>query len=260
VNSSALPPLLILLGVLLLAVAWQGARRPVQRRFAVRDVLRRRGESALVVAGSLVGTALIVGSFIVGDTLDASIRQRAWTQLGPIDEVIIVPESGQADEIVSRISSGDEARIDGVMAFTTAAGAVASDAEERATPAAQIIELDFERARDFGGNPGVTGISGSTPGEGEVVVTDALASEIGVRAGDDVVVHLYGERIDLKVDRVVGQEGLAGFWIGEETESLNAFVGPGTLASVTQGGTGNAVAPAAQVVVSNRGDVIEGRP
>ena len=63
------PPLLASLavaGLVLGVVAWRGT---VLRRLALRQVARRPGESGLVVLGSVLGTAIIVGSLVVGDTL-----------------------------------------------------------------------------------------------------------------------------------------------------------------------------------------------
>ena len=45
--------------------------------------LRRPGEAVIVVLGSLLGTALIVASLAVGDSLDRSVRQTAYDVLGP---------------------------------------------------------------------------------------------------------------------------------------------------------------------------------
>ena len=42
-------------------------RGPLARRLALRQVNRRRAEAALVVAGSVLGTAIIVGSLVVGE-------------------------------------------------------------------------------------------------------------------------------------------------------------------------------------------------
>src|SRR5204862_5528995 len=79
---------LVLLLVATAGVAlYDAVRRPTLRRLAMRNVGRRRGEALLVVAGSLLGTAIITASFIVGDSLGASVRDSARTQLGPIDEV-----------------------------------------------------------------------------------------------------------------------------------------------------------------------------
>ena len=57
-------------------------RGPLTRRLALRQVSRRRAEAALVVAGSVLGTAIIVGSLVVGDTLDQSFKQDAYRDAG----------------------------------------------------------------------------------------------------------------------------------------------------------------------------------
>ena len=44
-----------------------------------------------MIVGSLLGTAIITGSLIVGDTIDRSIRAGAYDQLGPVDEIVSVP-------------------------------------------------------------------------------------------------------------------------------------------------------------------------
>jgi putative ABC transport system permease protein len=260
-NPALLTGLLITVGVVLLLVTAQAIRRPVQRRFAVRDVMRRPGEAALVIVGSLLGTALIAGSFIVGDTLDASIRQQAWDQLGPVDEVVVVSDPERAGEVVDLISDAREPRIDGVMSFLTARAAVASDASGPmlAEPGVQLIELDFEDAQNFGGDPSDTGISGATPRAGRVVLIEDLADGIGVAAGDDVTLHLYGSQLTLTVDRVLPQKGLAGYRTDGGTGSPNAFVAPGTVAAAVEKGIPRgAVPPSAQVVVSNQGGVEKG--
>ncbi|MGZ4415667.1 MAG: hypothetical protein ACXVRZ_15025, partial [Gaiellaceae bacterium] len=51
------------------------ARRPILRRLALRNAMRRPREALLVVLGSLLGAAIITGSAVVGDTMDSSIRQ-----------------------------------------------------------------------------------------------------------------------------------------------------------------------------------------
>src|SRR5207302_7911814 len=48
-------------------------RRPVLRRLALRNAARRPRETALVILGALLGTAIMTGSFVVGDTFSSSI-------------------------------------------------------------------------------------------------------------------------------------------------------------------------------------------
>jgi putative ABC transport system permease protein len=66
-------------------------RAPTLRRLAMRNVARRRGEGALVIVGCLLGAAIITSSLLVGDSLRASVRDVARTELGPVDEVVQVP-------------------------------------------------------------------------------------------------------------------------------------------------------------------------
>ena len=230
---------------------------PVQRKLALRNALRRKNEAALVIAGSLLGTALITGSFITGDTLDSSIRASARQQLGPIDEMVAVADPDRAAELEEALRPKDDPRIDGVMSLVAVQGSVATAGEDvLAEPEAQIIEADFDEARAFGGYPEDTGISGDTPAEGEVVISRDLADTIRSGTGDDVRVFLYGSEIELRVVRVLPRVGIAGFWLGLESKSANAFVARGTIERVTSGELPTAAAPPlTRVLVSNRGDV-----
>lgn len=260
-TTESLLPLAVLAGIVAAAVLWQIARRSVQRRLAFRDAVRRPGETMLVITGSLLGTALIAGSFIVGDTLDASIKQSAWTQLGPVDETIVVTDASRTAELERTVAGISDDRIDGVTAMTSVEGAIATaDASaDRAEPNAQLIEIDFKEAADFGGDPSITGITGPTPADDEVVVTDALADTLEVGTGDRVTAYVYDAELDLVVDRVIAQKGVAGFWPGDESSSPNAFVAPATIAGAAPAQfPEGAVPPAGTVMISNRGDVEEG--
>jgi putative ABC transport system permease protein len=81
-----MPTLAVLLGVAIVVAVYISLRRPFLRKLALRQLARRRREAMLVVAGSVLGTAIIVGSLVVGDTLNFSVKQVAYTSLGPTDE------------------------------------------------------------------------------------------------------------------------------------------------------------------------------
>src|SRR5437762_13606782 len=78
---------MILVALLSLPFLFVLARKPVLRRLALRNAVRRPRETALVILGSLLGTAIMTGSFVVGDTFNALICRTAHTQLGPVDEI-----------------------------------------------------------------------------------------------------------------------------------------------------------------------------
>ena len=137
-------------------------RRPVLRRLAFRNAVRRPREAALVVLGSLLGAAIITGSVVVGDTMDASIRQVARTHLGPIDELVSAREPRRAGAAPPRAAAA--------RARTTSTGCSRS---RRSTPPSRrparassrrrarrwSRSTSKQRAR-FGGDTDATGVSG----------------------------------------------------------------------------------------------------
>ena len=80
--------LAVLVVVLLAVVAVFALRNRVFFRLGVRNAGRRRGRAALIVAGLMLGTAIITASFATGDTMSSSIRSSAIAALGRTDEVV----------------------------------------------------------------------------------------------------------------------------------------------------------------------------
>ena len=226
------PTLVTLLGIALAAAGFIAVRRPFLRRLALRQIARRRGEAVLVVVGSVLGTAIIIGSLIVGDTLNFSVRQTAYTNLGPIDEIVSSPTVAQGDQAARRIEQlrGDP-DVDGLLTLRGDQAAVVrgSGAGRTAEPRASVFEVDFAQAAAFrGGVQGGSGLAGPAPGTGEAVINDDLATQLGARAGDRLTVYLYGRPTAVRVARVVPTVGLAGAGTGQ-TAARNAFFAPGTL-------------------------------
>jgi putative ABC transport system permease protein len=228
------------------------ARRPVLRRLALRNAVRRPRETVLVVLGSLLGTAIMTGSFVVGDTFNSSIRRVAHEQLGPIDEVVTL--NGKP-----AFNAAPSADVDGVLPLTLTRAAIATASDHRfAAPKAQLLETDFGQATNFGGDEHATGISGATPAAGEAVIGADLARTLHAKPGSEIEAFAYGNTVKLRVARVLPKKGVAGFWRGEETKANNAFVAPGTIARLANGHANSAAPPQALVLISNRGGVESG--
>jgi putative ABC transport system permease protein len=220
----------------LVVLAWA---RSTLRRLALRNALRRKADALLVVLGCALGTAIITGSLLVGDTLDASMRAEAPERLGPIDVVVSSYAAPIADGVEATLVGDPPAGTDGVLpalladaSLATPEGGGVEDRGREVLPAARLIEVDFAKARGFGGDPAATGISGPTPGPGQVALGRDAAEELRVGPGDSVEVYAYGQYRLLQVDRILPRLGVAGYASGFDSGSMNAFVAPGTIAEL----------------------------
>ncbi len=238
-------------------------RRPVLRRLALRNAMRRPREAALVVVGAMLGAAIITGSFVVGDTLDSSTRQLAYSHLGPVDEVVTVPNQGDWLLVGGRLLALPARTVDGILPIATMDAAVTAGppGARRSVPGSQIVGIDFRYGRDFGGDPSVTGITGPTPRLLHAAVTTDLAQALGVDAGSRIVVWAYGRSTPLRVDRVLPRRGLAGLTLAQtHAEANNVLVSYQTFSflSVPVSHPEYYAPPAYALAISNRGGVESG--
>jgi putative ABC transport system permease protein len=249
-----------IVGVTLADLVW----RPTFRRLAFRNALRRKNEALLVVLGSLFGTAIVTSAFVVGDTLQASLRDEARTRLGPIDEIVLVHRAPGLAGTFTKVTATPLPGTDGVLTMVTAAATVASVPDNgeprRAEPNAFVHEVDFDDAREFGGRPGDTGFvdAGPTPTGDDAVISRDLADGLGLQVGDRIDVYLYGQVTPFRVRGVVPRLGVAGFHPTFEPDAQNVFVAPGTLQRLAASATGGASDPEGRIFVSNTGGVFDG--
>jgi putative ABC transport system permease protein len=227
--------------------------RAVLRRLALRQIVRRPAETVLVVLGSVLGTALIMASLVVGDSLDRSVRQVAYDVLGPVDESVSSSSLEQGDEVAARLESlAADPRVDGVLTVRGAHATAVLDTGDGSTaePRVLVWELDFADAATFG-SPYPSGLDVGDPGAGGVVINDNLAERLGTDRGDELTFYLYGQPVRTVVRDVVMAEGLAGIGVGASA-NRDAFFSPGTLVQVAADA---GVEPTTTTFVSNRGGV-----
>ncbi len=233
------------------------ARRPILRRLAVRNAVRRPREALLVILGSLLGAAIITGSAVVGDTMDASIRQAARQHLGPIDELVVARNAGEWRSLQARLRALPSSAVDGVVplaSFDTATTA-GRGGTLRTAPNAHVVGFDFAAARAFGDAGSATGVTGPTPAAGHAAITTDLANVLGVGPGARIDVYAYGRPSRLTVDRVLPRLGLAGFSLTGQQEARNVLVSPSVFAAMAQRRPADAAPPSRYVAISNRGGI-----
>jgi putative ABC transport system permease protein len=157
-------------------------RRPALRRMGLRNLTRRKWNTVLVVLGSMVGTALISGSLVLGDSTGRFQENEARQTLGEIDEVV-----GQAGQ---RLPSDrrpkplfDASVADGI---TPEAVRELTETDEEATGG--VIDRVSGALRLREGPAGVDGVLGALTGEvpaeslnntGETVVAVPAITVVG---------------------------------------------------------------------------------
>ncbi len=240
---------LVILAVLLPFVLFDALARPTIRRLAFRNIARRPGEAALVVGGSLLATALITASFIVGDSFGTSIRGLAIDRWGPTDQLVLVESPEAVAEAVTAIDSLPPDLIDGTLGAIILDVSVGSTGQDRqVVPEVRLIEADPEAAATFTGDTEVYGPNTSSgPAANGLVLNQRVADELQVAAGDPVDVFIDGNPIAMTVEAVRPATGLNGF---------------GEILALPGAVTADLVDPASvatpSVMVSNTGDVFGG--
>jgi putative ABC transport system permease protein len=231
-----------------------GLRRRNLRRMAFRNIARRPLEAVMVVSGAALGTAIVTAAFVAGDTFDASIRDVARTQFGPIDETVEVDDAARLDDVASAVDADSLTDTDGTLSLVRAPAAVR--AGDHAEPIVGLGEMDFDDARAFGDDVAATGLAeaGPTPSGDEVVINRKLADDLQVGTGDIVEVLAFGQRLPVTVRTITPRVGLAGY--------SAMYLAPGTLAGLAAEAPSDVAAtnqpPMGEILVSNAGGVYDG--
>ncbi len=80
--------LLVVLGIVLGMTVALALRHRVFLRLGLRNGIRRRGRTAVIVVGLMLGTAIIASALGTGDTMSRTIRSSVVRSLGATDELV----------------------------------------------------------------------------------------------------------------------------------------------------------------------------
>ncbi len=241
-----------LVALLLLPLAVTAVRQRTLVTMAMRNIRRRRGEAALVVAGALLGTALITSAFVVGDVIEGSFADAARTQYGPVDVVVTTAGGADITDVGKAVEAAGIDGIDGLLATTTSTGTLEAPQHDAAVPQVAVMELDVTAARGFGAHPAITGLDTSEPLAADgIIVNRRTAEQLGVQAGDSLRLHAYDATVDLRISQVAAEVGLAGY--------AGAIVAPDTLGDLAEHSAIVAAPPSTQMLISLDGAVFDTR-
>src|SRR5437773_331453 len=89
--------LLLVVGAICLAVIGWAGRKRFPLRIGAGNFFRRKTQVAIVVAGLLIGTAIVSSSFVIQSTFDFTVRAAVFRALDAVDEVVFAasPDGGR---------------------------------------------------------------------------------------------------------------------------------------------------------------------
>src|SRR5215211_6374195 len=247
------------------AVAVLAIRNPVLLRLGFRNATRRRGRTALIVLGLMLGTAIVSAALTTGDTMSHTIRSSAVTSLGETDEVVS-PRSAEVDPqaqlgsatsaeyfstgalngVVERVRGSG--LVDGVAPAIVEPIAVQNPSARQSEPRVTLFASDPRRLEGFGDivdrDRGTVLLADLGPGE--TYINADAADKLDARPGDRIAAFAAGRRAPLRVAGVVD-------WPGTGTDG-SALILPLGAAQDLLGRPGQI----REVLVSNKGGPIEG--
>jgi putative ABC transport system permease protein len=154
-------------------------------RLCLRNLVYHwRGNSA-VALGVAVGTAVLTGALLVGDSLRGSLRDLTLRRLGWVDQAMVTPDFFRQAVADGLRSAGTADRIaPALLLQCTAARAPAPEATAPGPTAGHVTLVAIDET--FGANEG----EGVPPTAGAVTLNGALAEALGVGPGGKVTFRL----------------------------------------------------------------------
>ncbi|HWS88305.1 MAG TPA: ABC transporter permease [Pyrinomonadaceae bacterium] len=172
-------------------------------RLVLRNLTYYRRTNAAVVLGVGVAVAVLAGALLVGESVRASLRGLFLQRLGRATHVLSAPNffRERLGEDLRAGAGFKEAGFDAACPLVVAEGVVTHEASGRRAVAAQVYGVDA-RFWEFHGRREA---ARRAPQSDEVLLSPALAAELGAAAGDAVVLRVE-QPSDIPVESLHGRK------------------------------------------------------
>ncbi len=208
----------ILAGVAFLIILLAGLRKRILMRVGFRNVVRRKTQVILAVAGLTVATSIISGALVISDSFDATVLAIVLRGTDHVDEVVYLQDEAGLrsyfdysvyERLHANLSTMEN--VDAVAPRIHLPAAVSDERTDLVQPSTTLIA--FDPALDMGSFTLLNGssVDGTALQEDEVYVNEALASELDAKGGDVVQVFVNGQSLDMRVRDVVQDIGRGGW-------------------------------------------------
>jgi putative ABC transport system permease protein len=206
-------------------IAILAVRHPILVKLGVRNVGRRRGRTALIVLGLMLGTTIVATALTTGDTMSHTIRGTAVATLGQTDELVSAKGAevslgtglGSAtgieyfdEDVVDEIDAAlaGKGLVDGVTPAIIEQIAVQAPEQRQNEPRVTLFAADPERMEGFGAIRGRSGeVTLADLGQSEAFLNEEAADELNVGVGDRLLIFAGGPGLRVTVKDIVDYEG-----------------------------------------------------
>lgn len=229
--------LLAIMFICILSVALIAVFNPVIFKMALRNPPRRKIQSVLIVFGLMLATLIVSAALTTGDTLDYSISNTAYDNLGEVDQTIsFVGEAGGEgsmslnNEPIPASLAGDLSEqfadnpdIEGFTPVLTAGVPAVNDESQLSEPNVTLTGLEFDQIDEFGGIESVDGgqVDLSSVGPGEAIVSQTLAENLRAEAGDEITIYVENQPYPVTIAAVGEDSVLTGLTFGAQQGPSN---------------------------------------
>ena len=246
---------------ILLFVGLIAVRNPVMFKMGLRNIPRRKAQTALIVVGLMLSTVIMTAAFGTGDTLTASVTSAVYDTLGEADEFIewdtkkspapverqVIPL--ETVDIWRRQYLGDK-DIEAFVPFLSEQLPLQNADTKLNEASARVVAFRGVDAQALGGLKDTSGKPVELSGN-DIAVNVELADKIDARVGNRILAFYKGSAVELTVKAIVPNEVLGGAFNTDQKQG--AAVDFEFLSSLTKKGQN-----ADGVIVSNSGGVRSG--
>src|SRR5467141_3368361 len=198
----------VLVYLALLVIAW---RRPLLARLALREAVRRPGQSAVVVLGLMIGTMAIFAMQVLGDSFLESQTRGALLAWGHVD--LVAADGGRFFEpaLATELAAdpGVHSSLPGVQAGVELTSSVVDLDRGNVKPLVILVGFDPAAQGPFGSYRLTDGRTtlGTDLAIDEVLISASLANALDARPGDRLRVLIGPQQAELRLAGIAESQG-----------------------------------------------------
>ena len=232
--------LLLLCLAIVAFIAW---RRPVIFKLGVRNIPRRKAQTALIVIGLMLSTLIIAAALGTGDTLNRSVSTSVYDTLGPVDELVVASSDGDGEGAVDASltetipesslqlvrdlteESGDVDAVGGLLiAMSPAVNVDDAEPDEvgslnelvdvavQSEPVVLVAGIDTSSYEVLGGTDDLEGerVEFESFSATDVLLSESGATDLDAQVGDNLVVVFNNMPVTVQVAAIAEDSVLTG--------------------------------------------------